>query len=57
MKKFTKIIAGVTAVILSFGIAGCGSKDTNYPAFKPSEGGTTDVETSEKYTVNVRSAG
>ncbi|MGN0806674.1 MAG: peroxiredoxin family protein [Candidatus Coproplasma sp.] len=57
MKKITRIIAGVTALVLSIGIAGCGSKSTNYPAFKPSGDGTTEVETSEKYTVNVRSAG
>lgn len=56
MKKLTRIIAGVTALILSFGIAGCGAKSTDYPAFKPGSG-AVDVETSEKYTVNVRSAG
>ena len=57
MKKFTKILAGVTALVLSFGIVGCGWKDSDFPSFKPSGDGTTNVETSEKYTVNVRSAG
>ncbi|MGN0812537.1 MAG: peroxiredoxin family protein [Candidatus Coproplasma sp.] len=57
MKKITRILAGITALVLSIGIAGCGSKNTDYPAFKPSGEGTSDVETSEKYTVNVTSAG
>ncbi len=57
MKKLTKIIAGLTALILTLGIAGCGNKNTDYPDFKPSGDGITSEETSEKYTVNVRSAG
>ncbi|MGN1060285.1 MAG: peroxiredoxin family protein [Candidatus Coproplasma sp.] len=56
MKKFTKIIASVTALILTLGIVGCGSKSTDYPAFKPGSG-FVEEETSEKYTVNVHSAG
>ncbi|MGN1372519.1 MAG: peroxiredoxin family protein [Candidatus Coproplasma sp.] len=60
MKKITRIIAGITALIMSIGIAGCRDvpgKSTDYPSFKPAGDGTTSVETSEKYTVNVRSAG
>lgn len=57
MKKFTRILASVTAVVLSLGIAGCGYKDSDYPAFKPNGEGNENVETSEKYTVNVTSAG
>lgn len=57
MKKITRILAGITALIMSIGIAGCSAKTTDYPAFKPSGDGTTNVETSEKYTVNVTSAG
>ena len=57
MKKITRILAGITALIMSIGIAGCASKTTDYPSFKPSGDGVTDVETSEKYKINVTSAG
>lgn len=57
MKKFTRILASVTAVVLSLGIAGCGYKDSDYPAFKPNGEGSESTETSEKYTVNVTSVG
>lgn len=72
MKKITRIIAGITALVLTIGMVGCGSDNSGkpdtpvtpqppeqieYPAFKPSGEGTGDEETSEKYTINVRSAG
>lgn len=57
MKKITKILASVTAAVLTFGIFGCGYKDSDFPAFKPSGDGFENVETSEKYTVNVTSVG
>lgn len=57
MKKITRIIAGITALVLSIGIAGCSVKSTSFPAFKPVGGNSSNVETSEKYTVNVTSAG
>lgn len=57
MKKFTKIIAGVTAAILTLGIAGC-SEGTNYPNFINADGVNLDVdEKSEKYVINVTSEG
>lgn len=53
MKKFRKIIAAATAVILCLGAAGC-QKSTELPDYyNPSE----VVETNEKYVVNVQSAG
>ncbi len=55
MKKFTKIIAGITAVILTLGIAGC-EKDT-YPDFINPENPGQIVQTNEKYVINVQSAG
>ncbi|MGN1103529.1 MAG: peroxiredoxin family protein [Candidatus Coproplasma sp.] len=57
MKKITRILAGITALVMSIGIVGCSTKATDYPAFKPSGDGTEQIETSEKYTVNVTSAG
>ncbi|MDE7087867.1 MAG: TlpA family protein disulfide reductase, partial [Clostridia bacterium] len=57
MKKFTKIIAGVTATILALGIAGC-SKDTDYPDFiNTNLDGFQQEETTEKYVINVTSEG
>lgn len=55
MKKFTKIVAGMTAVVLSFGIfAGC-TKQTTYPTFINNEA-TSDAKR-EKYNVYVQSEG
>lgn len=58
MKKFTKIAACLTAVVLSLGIAGCDKNSgITYPNFiNPSES-TGDNQTSEKYIVNVRAVG
>lgn len=58
MKKFTKIAAAVTAIVLTFGIVGCAAdKNANYPDFIHSSDSSNATETSEKYTINVRSAG
>lgn len=55
MKKLTKIIAGVTAVVLSFGIfSGC-AKKTSYPKFVNNESSSTSKR--EKYNVHVLSVG
>ena len=67
MKKFTKLIATATAVILTLGFAGCVTDDsgnpvipvdpTKYPGFINSAESGDDVAPSEKYVVNVRSEG
>ena len=57
MKKSIKIIAGVTATLLTLGVAGC-QKNTVYPNFINNSGpGITKPETKEKYVVNVQSVG
>lgn len=56
MKKFTRIAAGITAIVLSLGIVGCSGK-TTYPDFIHRTDSGSQEETSEKYVVNVRSAG
>lgn len=62
MKKFTKIIAASTAVLLTLGIAGCdkdsgGKKPASYPAFINSTVSGGEEQISEKYVVNVLSEG
>lgn len=58
MKKFTKIAASLTALVLAFGIVGCNAeKSGDYPDFIHSSEGADVGESSEKYTVNIRSAG
>ena len=66
MKKFTKICAAATAVLLTFGVTACTDKNSGgtrvpvtYPAFiNSSTSGGGDEETkSEKYVVNVLSEG
>ncbi len=55
MKKFTKIIAATTAVLLTLGAASC--TKSSYPDFiNPSES-IDRVDTSEKYVINVQSEG
>lgn len=55
MKKLTKLIAGITAAVLTLGIAGC-EKGT-YPDFVNPENPGQIVQTNEKYVINVLSAG
>ncbi len=67
MKKFTKLIAAATAVILTLGIAGCNTSDSgnkkppinplDYPGFINPENSGENIAPSEKYVVNVRSEG
>lgn len=60
MKKFTKMIAGITAAVMTMGIAGCTEgSGASYPAFiNPTTAvGNENNQTSEKYVVNVRSEG
>ena len=63
MKKFTKIIAAATAVILTLGFAGCGGESgtpadpVTFPSFINSENQGGETPPSEKYVVNVRSEG
>ena len=56
MKKLTKILTVVMACALTFGAAGC-AKNVTYPDFvNPSEG-SVETPSSEKYVINVQSAG
>ncbi|MDE6558229.1 MAG: TlpA family protein disulfide reductase [Clostridia bacterium] len=54
MKKSLKIIAAATAVLLTLGVAGCDK--ATYPDFYNPTDSTTVIK-SEKYVVNVQSAG
>lgn len=56
MKKFTKILAGISALVLSLSVVGCSNK-TLYPDFRKLESYNPGEEVSEKYTINVRSEG
>lgn len=55
MKKFTKILTVAMACAIAFGAAGC-AKSTTYADYINPEN-PTETPTSEKYVVNVRSAG
>lgn len=62
MKKFTKIIAAATAVLLTLGVAGCdkssGGTPVTYPAYiNSTDTGGGEQQVSEKYVVNVLSQG
>ena len=61
MKKFTKILAAATAVLLTLGVAGCdkssGGEPVIYPPFMNSEESGGGEQVSEKYVVNVLSEG
>ena len=56
MKKITKIAAALTALVLTFGVAGCGKK-TTYPDYYNPEQSDRPVESGEKYVINVQSEG
>lgn len=55
MKKFTKIIAAATAVLLTLGAAGC--TKNSYPDFINPTEQVGPIESSEKYVINVQSEG
>ena len=57
MKKSVKFIAGLTAVLLTMGMAGCTGGNTVYPNFINQANQGEQPVVGEKYVVNVLSEG
>lgn len=58
MKRTAKIIAGITALVLSFGMVACDKNSgATYPDFINGETPPVSEDTSEKYVVNVLAEG